>query len=231
ERMRVPWPAASMIVLVVIRASPPESLPFLYCPKTRNAQTSCASHVLPSGLSFGVAPDLLQELEPGDGFSQFRLRPGHVDVALALGECFFGFLLGLHYRSLVDVPCAQRRVGEYRDHLGLHFQHAAGNEEALFLAIFRLHADLAVRDARDQGRVPGRDAHLAHLGGHEHHRRRAGEDRALGADDVYMDRCHYGTSQEAVIRATSPFPPLRRSCRPCRTPAPAGGRTRLRRSP
>ena len=129
------------------------------------------------------------------------------------------------------------------------------------------HHDLARLEARDQRRVPRRDAELADLAGGDHQRRlRRGRSRASALTMSQRMVCHmlhayslsrmreqgegvgprkFGLSPCALralpspasgrganVRRRSSWPsrPLPRCRRPCRTPAPAGGRTRRRRS-
>ena len=145
---------------------------------------------------------------------------------------FFGRLQRLRGLGFVQIVAADRGVGEDRDHVRLHLEDAAGDEDQLLLAAARgLDAHRARLDAGDERRVARIDAELARFAGQHDELRLAGEDRLLGADDVDVDGvCHRVCF---VCAASAPycivFGLLERfldRARPCRTPARAARRIR-----
>jgi hypothetical protein len=74
--------------------------------------------------------------------------------------------------------------------MGLHFEHAAGDVEEVFLAFRVLDADLARLQCREQGCVPGRNTHFAHFCGRKHHGGFAGVNLTFGGYDIDVDCWH-----------------------------------------
>ena len=149
--MRLPWPAARTTTLeghATKRAGFP-------CPHVLRLYKESSRD------SSGAA----QLADGGDlrgGLGELGLRLGDFHRAGAVGERFLGEALGLHRLGLVEVVGAHRSVGEHRDAVGLHFHHAAGDVDHLFLAaVGGLDADGARLDAREQRHVLGQDAELA----------------------------------------------------------------------
>jgi multidrug efflux pump subunit AcrA (membrane-fusion protein) len=81
--------------------------------------------------------------------------------------------------------------GEHRDRLGLDLDHSAGDVEEQLFALRSLHAHAAGLEGGEERRVVRRDADIAELRRRINHRGGTGEDFALGADDVDVDRAHY----------------------------------------
>jgi hypothetical protein len=58
-------------------------------------------------------------------------------------EGLLGFLLRRKRGRFIKLITAQGGVSEYRYRVWLHFEHAAGDVERLFLTFFVLHANFA----------------------------------------------------------------------------------------
>src|SRR6202165_3074369 len=107
-----------------------------------------------------------------------------------VAQRLLGALLGGERRRLVDVPGAQRGVGEYRDFGVLHLERSAADEEVVLLAIGRLHAHFAWFQQSEQWCVARINPEVALGRGCKHRGGRAREKLALGAHDVDMNgRC------------------------------------------
>ncbi len=141
----------------------------------------------PSGNLAAKLSQLFDHLQLRGRAGQLGERFGLSDVAFAILQGFFRLLLGGQRGSFVDVLRAQGSVRQHGDVIRLHFERTAADEEALLFAAGHLHPHFTRLQQREQRRVPGRDAQLAHGSGSEHHLRRAREDLALGADDVDLD--------------------------------------------
>src|SRR5690606_17789676 len=88
-------------------------------------------------------------------------------------------------------------VGEYRHHLRLHLEDAAGHGEVELLAAGQGDDDLAGLEPGDQRRVARRDAELALFAGGHQQLGFAVEDLLLGADDVAAESAHVPAPQAA----------------------------------
>jgi hypothetical protein len=78
---------------------------------------------------------------------------------------------------LVEIGAADRRVGEHGDHLRLHLEDAAGDEDQLLRATACGRDPHSTRlDARDERRVAGVYAKLSRFAGQHDELRLAGED-------------------------------------------------------
>lgn len=127
--------------------------------------------------------------ELGDGFGQFGLGLGVLELRGLVLQGFLGLLLGVEGLGFVEVLAADGGVGQHGDEVGLHFEHAAGDEDELFVAVLRLDAHDARLDAGEQRRVAGHDAQLAGFAREDDELRQTREDRFFRADDVDV-YCH-----------------------------------------
>src|SRR6516162_2836183 len=94
--------------------------------------------------SSALAPELAQalnDLQLRDRAGELGLGFGERDVPAAVPERILGALLGGERRRLVDIPGAQRRVGEHRDFVGLHLERAPADEKVMLFAVGSLHAN------------------------------------------------------------------------------------------
>jgi len=84
-------------------------------------------------------------------------------------------------------------VGQNGDYVWLHFQHAASDENELFLATAcRLDPNFAGFDTRDQGGVPGKNPKFARFAGEHDKLGLAGIDLFLGAYDINVQGVGHG---------------------------------------
>jgi hypothetical protein len=159
---------------------------------------------------------------------------------------FLGLLLGVEGLGFVEVLAADRGVGQHGHQVGLHFEHAAGDEDELFLPSCVLTRTAPGLMRVISGMWPGMMPSSPASPGRTTNSARPGEDRFFRADDVDMNRhCHTfpyfpslspsplplaGRGGRAVTAGSWPSRRLRRWCRPCRRPARQGCRTRRSRS-
>ena len=142
--------------------------------------------------------------ELGNGFGQFGLGLGVLELRGLVLQRFLGLFLGVEGLGFVEVLAADGGVGQHGDEVGLHFEHAAGDENEFFGAVLRLDAHDARLDAGEQRRVAGHDAQLAGFTRENDELRQPREDGFFRADDVDV-YCH-----GHIVHSLSPA--LSRAC-------------------
>src|SRR5439155_11521831 len=185
------------------------------CRSVRATGSRSRSSSLRSGRSSGYTELKLRAAaaQPADR-SELRQRTG--ELALGLSDLFLrclvlhrflGALLCLQRLRLVEIARADRGVGQHRHDVGLHLEETALHEDDLLFVLSRqFDAYLAGLDLRDQRRVLGIDAELAHDAGQNDELRLAGVDRLGDADDVDVDRVGHYCSVFAFSTASSIAP-------------------------
>ena len=107
-------------------------------------------------------------------------------------------------------------VGQHRAALGRHLGEAADDDEALLDLVALEHFEHARADGRDQRRMAVQDAEVAFAARHHDHVGLGREKLALGHDQPEGDLGH--RLRPPRPRASWPWRPPPRSCRPCRRP-------------
>ncbi|SPO52487.1 conserved protein of unknown function [Pseudomonas sp. JV551A1] len=143
----------------------------------------------PAELTAELLADLLDGTQLRCGLGQTCGCGTVVEIRAFLMQGLLSCLDGILSGGFVQVGCTLHGVGEYLDHVRLHFQEATGDVEHLALAALLGQRDRTRLEIGDQRRVAWSDTEIAQVAVRYYHLDQAGEDLSFRADDIAMD-CH-----------------------------------------